>query len=388
MNRKQRRAMGKNQPPPAKQAADRTDPLELHARGLESFQAGRAGVAAELIAQAIAAGGATPDIHYNLAIVLKSLGRLPEAAASYERAIALKPDYADAHNNLGNIRKELGESAKARASFERALQIKPGNADSHYNLGILCSQAGERDEAARHFRQCLAHDPDDSRGIAILLAQMGNGEVPARTSAAQMQKIYDVRARFWDQEGTYFGHVLVAQAFHDHAVGTSLDILDIGCGTGLVGEQVRGLARQLDGVDLSAAMLEKARAKEIYDRLEQADLLSFLTAHPGRYDAILGAATLIHFGNLSPLFQAVAQSLRPQGLFVFTLFPNEADGAGFAVAASDRLAQSGCFRHGAGYVERLAADNGFAVAALRTVLHEHDQDGNPVPGLLAVLRRE
>jgi predicted TPR repeat methyltransferase len=167
-----------------------------------------------------------------------------------------------------------------------------------------------------------------------------------------------------------------------------LDILDMGCGTGLVGGLVRGLAGRLDGVDLSAAMLDRARAKEIYDRLEQAELLSFLIAHPDSYDALLAAATLIHFGNLGPLFQAAARSLRRQGLFIFTLFPHEADNADFAVAASDRLAQSGCFRHGTGYVERLAADNGFAILLFKTVLHEHDQDGKPVPGLLAVLRRE
>jgi predicted TPR repeat methyltransferase len=388
MNRKQRRALGKAPPPPASQTADGTDPRELHARGIEAFQAGRAEIAAALIAQAIAADGAKPDLHYNLAIVLKAQGRLPEAAASYERAIALKPDYADAHNNLGNIWNELGERGKARASFERALQARPGNADTHYNLGVLCSQAGEYAAAAHHFRESLAHDPGDSRGIAILLAQMGKGDLPERSSMAQMQKIYDVRARFWDQESTYFGHALVAEALRDHAGATKLDILDIGCGTGLVGELVRLLARRLDGVDLSAAMLEKAHAKDIYDSLEQTDLLSFLTTHSGRYDAIVAAATLIHFGNLEPLFRAAAQCLRKQGLFVFTLFPNDADQAGFAVAASDRLAQSGCFRHGAGYVERLAADNGFAVAALNTVLHEHDQDGKPVPGLLVVLRRE
>jgi len=388
MNRKQRRATGKSQPPLPSQAAAKTDPSELHAQGLEAFQAGRADLAAELIAQAIAAGGEAPNLHYNLGIVLKAQGQLREAAASYERAITRKPDYADAHNNLGNVWKELGERDKAKASFERALHLRPGNPDTHYNLGVLCQAAGESGQAAHHFRQVLAHDPEDSRGIAILLARLGAGSVPERTPAAQTQKIYDMRARFWDQESSYFGHRLVAEALRDHASGPGLDILDIGCGTGLVGELVRPLALRLDGVDLSAAMLEKARAKRVYDRLEQADLLSFLTAHPGRYDAILAAATLIHFGNLQPLFQAASVCLRPKGLFVFTLFPNEPEGDDFTVAASDRLAQSGCFRHGAGYVERLGAKNGLAVMALKSVLHEHDQDGNPVAGLLGVLRHE
>ena len=53
--------------------------------------------------------------------------------------------------------------------------------------------------------------------------------------------------------------------------------------------------------------------------------------------AILAAAVLIHFGNLRPLVEAAARSLRAQGLFVFTLFPGEA-GHDYAVAASGPLA--------------------------------------------------
>jgi predicted TPR repeat methyltransferase len=196
-----------------------------------------------------------------------------------------------------------------------------------------------------------------------------------------------MRARNWDQESAYYGHVLVADALRERAAGSGLDILDIGCGTGLAGALVRSLARRLDGVDLAPAMLDKARAKSVYDSLEQSDLVAFMSARSGSYDAILAAATLIHFGDLQDLFHATGRCLREKGLFVFTLFPNEAGDAEFAVAATDRLAQSGCFRHSTGYVERLAATNGFSVLALKPVLHERDQDGKPVAGLLGVLRR-
>ena len=120
-------------------------------------------------------------------------------------------------------------------------------------------------------------------------------------------------ARFWDQESSYFGHALVAGAFKEHGVRANPDILDIGCGTGLVGALVRPLtgAGRLDGVDISPAMLEKARDKAIYDRLDQADIVTFLSEHADGYDAILGAAALIHFGNLDAVFQAAARcSLR------------------------------------------------------------------------------
>ena len=172
------------------------DPITLHAAGVQAFRAGDLETAANLIAEAIAADGRMPDFHYNLAIVLKAGGKLTEAAANYQRAIALKPDYADAHNNLGNIWKSLGETDKARASFEQALRYRPDNADTHYNLGILCSERGAREEAVRHYQRCLQCDPGDSRGVGILLAHLGLGATPERTSQAQLEKKERPRTSF------------------------------------------------------------------------------------------------------------------------------------------------------------------------------------------------
>jgi len=401
MNRKQRRAQGhakrhaqghaqNKSGQLAASGADMTkaaDPAALHEAGIQAYRAGRLAMAADLIGQAISVVEPVPEFHYNLAIVLKAQGRLEDAAAHYERAVALKPDHVNAHNNLGNVWKALGQTDKARASFAQALQHNPGNADTHYSLGILCCDLGEREEAERHFRRCLACDPGDGRGVAILLAYLGAGDAPARTSQAQLLSVYDVRSRFWDQESGYFGAALVAEALRRRAQSAALDMLDIGCGTGLVGAQVRDLAARLDGVDISSAMLEKAKARGVYNNLFEGDIATFLAQHEDSYDAVLGAATLIHFGDLSAIFESVSRSLRDKGLFVFTLFPHEADDAvDYAVASNYRLAQSGCFGHTLSYVERLARATGFSVVELRNEVHELDQDGHPVSGILALLR--
>ncbi|KAB2637751.1 MAG: tetratricopeptide repeat protein [Verrucomicrobia bacterium] len=384
MNRKQRRANQKASQVPAVTAAG-DDPVTLHAMGVEAFRAGQLQAAARLIGRAIAAHAQMPDFHYNLAIVLRAQGKLTEAAASYHRAIALKPDYGDAHNNLGNVWKALGERDKARACFERALVCNPDNADTYYNLGILSGDDGDTGAAARYFQKCMECDPQDGRGVHVLLAYLGKAGAPLHTSHAHILKLYDVRSRFWDNEDAYFGARLVANALREHAVPEKLNVLDIGCGTGLAGALVRPLARRLDGVDLSPAMLEKARAKSVYDRLDQADALLVMSQRANSYDAILGAAVLIHFGDLTPIFRAARNCLRPNGLFVFTLF-SLAGEENFAVSANYRLAQSGCFAHSNRYVRQLAKDCGLAVDALRNVVHEHDPEGNPIPGLLAVLR--
>jgi predicted TPR repeat methyltransferase len=382
MNRKERRAQGQTSKAPRSTAAD---PLALHEEGIQAFRTGQLGPAAELISRAIAACEPVPEFHYNLAIVLRAMGRLQDAALCYQRAIALKPDHVNAHNNLGNVWRALGRTAEARASFAQALHYHSGNADTHYSLGLLCCDEGEVDEARQHLRRCLECDPADRDGAGILMAHLGAGEAPARTPEAQLLSLYDVRSRFWDEESRYFAPALVGGALRRHALRPGLDILDIGCGTGLVGAAVRDLAARLDGADISPAMLEKAGAKRLYDGLFQADLAPFMAEHPGSYDAVLAAATLIHFGDLLPLFQAAHRCLRSEGLFIFTLFAQAAEDHG--VASNARLAQSGCFAHSASYVARLAPEAGFAVAELAEVTHEHDQDDQPVAGLLAVLRR-
>ena len=112
----------------------------------------------------------------------------------------------------------------------------------------------------------------------------------------------------------------LADGLRRHAAHAGLDILDIGCGTGLIGARVRELAGRLDGVDISPAMLEQAKAKGVYDRLFEADLVPFMVQHPASCDAVLAAAALIHFGDLKALFEAASRCLRDKGLFVLTLF--------------------------------------------------------------------
>ena len=52
-------------------------------------------------------------------------------------------------------------------------------------------------------------------------------------------------------------------------------VLDLGCGTGLMGQYLRDNAAQLIGIDLSAAMLEEARNKQIYDALVEGDIVEY-----------------------------------------------------------------------------------------------------------------
>lgn len=169
---------------------------------------------------------------------------------------------------------------------------------------------------------------------------------------------------------------------------TKLKILDAGCGTGLVGVLIRDLANRLDGIDMSLAMLEEARKKNVYDHIYHGNLLPFMQDKPNSYDVITSAATLIHFGDLLQVFHAAASCLRDDGLFIFTLFANDSrNNQEVVVSQNTSLAVGGCFAHSAGYVSRLAEDTGFFIDTLEPRIHEYQKTNIPIMGLVVALRR-
>ena len=328
------------------------------------------------------------EAHYNLGNVLQMLRRFEQAGEAYRATISIKPEHAEAHSNLGLALKNLGRLEEAKACYLRALEINSHDANTHYNLGDLLCDLGELEAAAEHFRSCLEIDPSDSMGARLLLTGLGAEPLPGRASDAHLDKIYARRAQTWDQGNQGFGHHLVAKALTALSPGPrKLDILDAGCGTGRVGVLLREVANRLDGIDMSSAMLEKVAAG-IYDRTHQGDLVSFMIDNPNTYDAVTCAATLIHFGDLSPAFDAAAIALKDDGLFIFTLFPNTDDQNGPEVVVSGirGLARGGCYAHSPGYVGRLAESAGFDVESLNSEIHEYHSTG-PVMCLVAALRR-
>jgi predicted TPR repeat methyltransferase len=157
--------------------------------------------------------------------------------------------------------------------------------------------------------------------------------------------------------------------------------LDLGCGTGLMGEAIRPFVGSLSGIDLSALMVAKARAKLIYERLGVGDLVDFLLAQPeGSLDLILAADVLVYVADLAPVFGAAMRALCRNGLFAFTLQSADADSApaGFVLGADNR------FAHSARYVRSTAASHSLAVAHLAPVVTRQDA-GRDVEGMVVVL---
>jgi SAM-dependent methyltransferase len=116
------------------------------------------------------------------------------------------------------------------------------------------------------------------------------------------------------------------------------EILDIGAGTGLVAEHLRGLT--VDALDITPEMLRVAEGKGLYRQLIEADLTGPLAIADGSYDAVISCGTFTH-GHVGPeCFPELLRITRPGALFVCGTIPAVLDGAGFGSALA-RLVATG-----------------------------------------------
>lgn len=117
------------------------------------------------------------------------------------------------------------------------------------------------------------------------------------------------------------------------AAGGTGPVLDVGAGTGLLAEALRGLGckAEIDGIDLSPPMLARARGKGIYRSLIEADVTRPLPLQGG-YRGIVSSGTFTH-GHVGP--EALGPMLAvaaPGALFALSINLRVWTAAGFDTA--------------------------------------------------------
>jgi SAM-dependent methyltransferase len=107
----------------------------------------------------------------------------------------------------------------------------------------------------------------------------------------------------------------------------SAEILDIGAGTGLVAEHLRGLT--VDALDITPEMLEIARPKGLYRNLIIGDLTGALDIPDESHDAVVSCGTFTH-GHVGPeCFPELLRITKPGAVFACGTIGPVLDGAGF-----------------------------------------------------------
>ena len=140
--------------------------------------------------------------------------------------------------------------------------------------------------------------------------------------AKETRALYDDWAATYDAEVAENGYATpgrCAKALKQHLTDPSASILDFGCGTGLSGLALKLAGFDtIDGVDLSAEMLEGARAKGVYRDLRQIQPDQSPVQTPGDYAAIAAIGVIGAGAAPISVFDTLMRALGPSGLFVFS----------------------------------------------------------------------
>lgn len=359
-----------------------------------------------------------PEAYVNRGICLQEVGEHAQAILDFEDAIRLRPKYGPAWFALGFSHQQLQDYEQALASYQYALSSTPGHSPAYYNRAIVLikleryvealddlqqvidiqpkspSAYLQRGHALRHLQrlteavqayQIALEQGGDAPQIHYHLASLGVGTMPAMAPSAYVADLFDQYAERFDQHLQqhldYQVPQLLHQALQSLTPQTELEFeraLDLGCGTGLCATFLKSISGAVDGVDLSAKMLEKARQRGLYDRLHSQEIVAFLTQSVSSYDLIIAADVLVYFGDLQAVFEAVHTKLNGAGIFAFSVEASQ--------EAEWQLQRSQRYAHSENYLRGLAQQVGFELLALNAH-HGRREQAQSVSSLIVVLRK-
>lgn len=165
----------------------------------------------------------------------------------------------------------------------------------------------------------------------------------ASRGAEQLRERYNVWAADYDSDLSdlqWKAPEAAADRCH-HFSKPGAEILDAGCGTGLVGMALAQLGHgRIVGFDLSEAMLERSAARGVYSELHRGSLLMSLPFDDGRFGSVVsvGVFTLGHVEGSA--FAELARVTAPGGHVSITFRDDTVDHLGYR-AEQGRLIDSG-----------------------------------------------
>jgi predicted TPR repeat methyltransferase len=358
-----------------------------------------------------------PDALTNLGLVMQERGELAEAVALHRRALALDPQHADAYYNLGYALMLQGDAKSAIPFLERVTQINPNAARGWISLGGAYARLHDQKQALQYYERGVSLDPHNvenlstlgacylalgerDKAVAVLtrahelkpddgetrywLAAAGVGEAPEKMAMEAVTKLFDGYA------GNFDSHLVGTLHYRTPAfISTALrrargndarpfDLLDIGCGTGLLGVEIRDIAGHLAGVDLSPKMIEHARKRGIYQELHVREIIDFMRNAQRRFDGVLSADVFVYLGDLDAVFAATCECLTSDGLFIFSVESHSGH-------EPYHLRPSGRYAHSLPYLRDQSMRHGFEEISVDNVTLR-TENGVPVEGYVVVLR--
>ncbi len=343
--------------------------------------------------KALAINPNSAEITCNLGAIAKGSGNYESALKYFEKAIAIKPDLAEAHYNLGKTLNELDRLKDAESSYIKAISIKPDYAEAHYNLGTTLKELGRLKDAEASFINAIDIKPEYDKKLSHVIASF-RGQNPKRATDSYVSSLFDDFAKNFESSLVgnlkYETPTIIANFLRPliSSENPNFDILDLGCGTGLAGEALLGLAKTLVGIDLSKEMLKIAKAKNIYDRLIQDEIHHALSQErSGSFDLVVSSDVFVYIGDIKAIFDQVYDVLKVGGFFAYSteaLYP--ASNGKEEVLPDYKLNINGRYSHSSEYLLGLIDASQFSLHIKETAQIRLEK-GQPVMGYVVIMQK-
>jgi len=294
---------------------------------------------------------------------------------------------ADRRADYARMLADGGDYAAAAELMAQALDMAPDWAAGWDLLGTYHERAGQVAAAISAWRRLEALDDEGVFGAQLKLAAHDAGPAGDGTAVSYVEALFDQYAPQFEQSllgklGYRVPEILDRMVEEEMArLGVALfdKALDLGCGTGLMGEKLRAKVGFLEGIDISAAMIAETARKGIYDSLQKAELVAALNARRADADLMTAADVLIYCGALPPVLAALVPALKAGGLVAFSLEAHDGDEAVF-------LRPSLRYAHGVDATRDALVVAGLDILRFETAILRFDR-GAPVTGILVVARK-
>jgi len=328
------------------------------------------------------------DAKFGLGDAYFGLADYENAESTYRLALEIFPKNSDGLFGLAATLRVIESYDEAIEFYERGFDVEPSRTAAYWELAYSREMAGDKIGAERAYRMCLEKHSNHGMAKHLLAAMLGT--TTDRAPDDYVRDLFDDYADSFEQDllndlnyvvPDLIGKELkkLTKPLNCQKIRCFSSALDLGCGTGLVSEAIRGVVTKIDGVDLSEKMVKVAVENQRYNNTYLHEMTAFLldkTVGKPKYDLIVCGDALVYLGDLRSVFKGVSQRLSGKGVFCFSV---EKLRSGFY-----NLCPTGRYAHSDKYIRDLSRNFGFELLTARNIVPRID-DALKIRGCLYLL---
>ncbi|MDA8454821.1 tetratricopeptide repeat protein [Acidovorax sp. GBBC 3334] len=310
-------------------------------------------------------------------------GNLEMAVRHLRRGLEMVPGDVQLRRLLARDLSDQGNHAEALQTWGALIDENPQDAEARLGRVKTYIAAGNPARAVADTTALLEIAPGDS--VVAYYTAIAHGVTPPHQPPELQRGLFDSLASLYDRHmvaGLKYklpkiaGEKILARFPDKH-----LNLLDLGCGTGLLGVCLGRIDGFLIGVDISLKMIEQAARHNVYDRFHHANLLDALRDTPSdTYDVVAALDVFIYAGDLADTVPDAHRLLVAHGDFMFSCETAPEDGPDLVLQASGRYA------HKRSHAKAVCQAAGFKTIEIEDLVLRYENN-EPVQGFLVTARK-